>query len=123
MAGTTVLLVDDDPGMVETLSDILSARGYGVVTARSGLDALGLLREARCTVALMDIRMPGLNGVETLEAMRAVVPALPVIMMTAFTRDELVEEARRASAVAVLTKPLDLERVLRLVASVADPPA
>lgn len=108
----TLLLVDDDIGMVDTLADILSARGYEVVSASSGDAALVIVRRGGFDVALLDVRMPGLNGVETLKLMRALDPRIGVIMMTAFTRDELVEEARRSGAVAILSKPLDIEEVL-----------
>lgn len=59
--------------------------------------------------------MPGLNGVEALQAMKRTNPAIKVIMMTAFTRDELVQAARKASAMAVVSKPLDLDTVLDVV--------
>jgi DNA-binding NtrC family response regulator len=115
----SILIVDDDDGMVETLSDILTARQYAVSTAVSGESAMVQVGQREFDVVLMDIKMPGLNGVEALQAMKRVKPALKVIMMTAFTRDELVREARRASAVAVVPKPLDLDSVLALVDRVA----
>ena len=114
----SVLVVDDDAGMVETLADILEARQYRVGRAESGASAVAMVRDDRYDVVLMDIQMPGLNGVEALKAMRALAPDVSVIMMTAFTRHELVEEARRATALAVLAKPLDLDRVLRLIEAV-----
>ena len=109
-----VLVVDDDAGMVETLADILVERRYRVGTAESGASAVEMLRSDRYDVVLMDIQMPGLNGVDALKAMRALVPDLTAIMMTAFTRHELVEEARQVT-LAVLAKPLDIDRVLRLI--------
>ena len=117
----SVLVVDDDVGMVETLTDILAACRYHVITAHSGEAALGLLGQSACDVVLMDIQMPGLNGVETLRAMKARTPQLNVIMMTAFTRHDLVDEARRADALAVLPKPLDIEEMLALVGRATGP--
>lgn len=123
-ADATLLLVDDDVGMVDTLSDILSARGYDVATASSGDAALVMVRRRGFDVALMDVRMPGLNGVETLKAMRSLHPGMGVVMMTAFTRDELVEEARHCGAAAILSKPLDIDQVIGILESArrADPP-
>jgi CheY-like chemotaxis protein len=121
VANTTVLVVDDDVGMVETLVDILSANGYDVAAAHSGGAAISMVSESHYDVALMDIQMPGVNGVEALKTIRTVAPHLTVIMMTAFTSDELVEEARQASAVAVLFKPFDIARVLDLISSSARP--
>jgi DNA-binding NtrC family response regulator len=122
MARAWVLVVDDDAGMVDTLADILSANGHQVGLAYSGPSALDMVKSARYDVALMDIQMPGLNGVEVLKRMRDVAPEVAVIMMTAFTRHELIEEAKRAAA-AVLSKPLDIERVLGLIATASSRPA
>jgi DNA-binding NtrC family response regulator len=117
----SVLVVDDDAGMVETLADILTAKRYAVSTAASGEAAVDFVRRRDVDVVLMDIKMPGLNGVDALKAMKRAVPGVKVIMMTAFTRDELVEEAHKATAVAVLPKPLDLERVLVLIERAVGP--
>ena len=118
----SILIVDDDVGMVETLEDILSARSYDVVTADSGEAAIEHVRRRTFDVVLMDIKMPGLNGVEALQVMRRITPGLKVIMMTAFTRDELVDQAHRATAIAVVPKPLDLDRLLAVVDDVAASP-
>jgi DNA-binding NarL/FixJ family response regulator len=86
-----------------------------------------MVRRSRYDVAVMDVRMPGLNGVEALREVRALAPAMNVIMMTAFTRDELVEEAWRATPLAILSKPLDVGRVLSLIEAgarrVPEPPS
>src|SRR6266403_767503 len=115
MVSPSVLVVDDDVGMVDTLVDILSARRYRVEAAHSGDAAVAMVRRTSYDAVLMDIQMPGLNGVEALRLMKGVTPKLSVIMMTAFTRDELVEEARQATAVTVLPKPLDMDWVLALL--------
>jgi CheY-like chemotaxis protein len=119
--GASVLIVDDDEGMLETLADILAARDHEVATARSGEEALALLRDRHVDLVLMDIRMPGLDGLQALRRMRAQQPDLPVIMMTAFTRHDSVEEAR-GLGVTVLPKPLDLELVLDRLARVTRNP-
>ena len=113
-ARPSVLIVDDDVGMVDTLRDVFDAKGYDAATAHSGQAAVAMIERKPYDVVLMDIQMPGLNGIQTLQAMRRHVPGIPVIMMTAFTRHELVEEAKRA-AVAVLSKPLELDDVLGLI--------
>jgi two-component system response regulator FlrC len=107
-------VVDDDIGMVETLTDILDMHGYRVTPACSGEAALERVREAPHALALMDIQMPGLNGVETLEALRPIAPTMPVIFMTAYARHELTTRARE-TAVAVLPKPLDIPAALTLI--------
>ncbi len=69
----------------------------------------------RFNKVLLDIRMPGLNGVETLRAIKAIDPRTKVIMMTAYTQNELVGEAMRNHALAVLPKPVDIDRLLALL--------
>lgn len=122
MASRAVLVVDDDVGTVETLADILAAKAYRVTAAYSGEEAVARARAARYDAILMDIRMPGLDGVEALREIRREAPGTRVIMMTAFTRSERVEAAKAATAVAVLPKPLDVDRLLGLLAEVTGAP-
>lgn len=117
----SILLVDDDTGMVDTLTDIFEAVHHRVLAAGSGAAAvaeLGGKPEKPFDLVIMDIQMPGLNGVQTLRVIRDRAPDLPVIMMTAYTRDELVQEAERLSGRAVLRKPLDVPQVLGLIAEI-----
>ncbi len=104
--------------MAETLADILSAFGYAVTTASSAVAAVRVVTQTRPDLILMDVRMPGLSGVEALKTMKALAPQVTVIMMTAFARDDLAAEARRAAALAVLPKPIDMERLLALLTQV-----
>lgn len=115
MPQCSVLIVDDDAGMVETLADILRAKTYQVDTAQSGEAAVSKARRKRFNKVLLDIRMPGMNGVETLRAIKAIDPRTKVIMMTAYTQNELVGEAKRNHALAVLPKPVDIDRLLALL--------
>lgn len=117
----SVLVVDDDVGMADTLSDIFQANQYEVATAHSGDAAVTMAGSGTYDLILMDIQMPGLDGVQALTAMKAAGLAARVIMMTAYTRDELVKEAERRSGFPVLPKPLDLERVLALATSATCP--
>ena len=110
--GKSILVVDDDLGMAETLTDILEANQYEVTRAHSGEAAVKMARLTAYDLILMDIQMPGLNGVQALTAMKIEGLAPCVVMMTAYTRDELVDEAETRSGFAVLPKPLDLDRVL-----------
>lgn len=121
MSQPSILVVDDDVGMVETLADILREHRYQVATGYSGAAAVAMAREARYDAILMDIRMPGLNGVEALRAIKADSPRTSVIMMTAFTRHQLVEEAKQATALAVLSKPLEMDQVLAQLARATRP--
>jgi len=122
MPSRLVLVVDDDPGTVETLTDILSAKTYRVTSANSGDAAVEMVRRNGFGAVLMDIVMPGINGVEALKALKALKPIFPpgkVILMTAYSRHQLVEEAKREGALAVLAKPLDIEALLPLLEQAA----
>jgi DNA-binding NtrC family response regulator len=110
-----ILVVDDDPGMLDTLGDVLTATGYETSMASSGHAAIAKAKATRFDLIVMDVQMPGLNGVQTLHALRALDSHVSVIMMTAYTQDELVAESQRTTGFEVFSKPLDLDRVLPLV--------
>jgi CheY-like chemotaxis protein len=109
-----VLVVDDDVNHASTIADILGSIGLDVDVANSGPDALGLARIKRYDYALLDIRMPGMNGVELLERMRRERCDPPeTIMMTAYSQNDLTRAARHEGAAAVLEKPLDLPFLIK----------
>jgi DNA-binding NtrC family response regulator len=107
-----ILVVDDDQRMARTLADILKVKGYQAETAHSGAAALEMMAETAFDCVLSDIKMPGVNGVELYQAIKAKNPDLPVVLMTAYSADSLVREGLEEGAVAVLTKPLDMGMLL-----------
>ena len=114
-ASPKVLVVDDDPGIRETMLDILSLEGYEVEVADSGERAVELSSKGRYDFALLDIRMPGMNGVQTLRALKRLDSAIRVIMITGFDEGELAAMAMDAGAEAVFRKPLDVATFLPLL--------
>ena len=110
-----ILVVDDDTGMLRTLHYILSEKGYQVETATDGAGAIANLKAKHFDVVLTDIKMPGMNGVELMREAKRLSPHTVTVMMTAYTRDELVQEAMREGAMAVLPKPLDLDQVVSFI--------
>ena len=110
-----ILVVDDDDGMAETLVDILEDAGLTVETASDGFQAVEMVQENGFDLALMDIRMPGMNGVEAFKRIKNVDPAMRVAMMTAFTQEALIQEAYDEGAREVFFKPLQLERVMDFI--------
>jgi CheY-like chemotaxis protein len=114
VTGTSVLVVDDELGMRETVADILSAKGYDVTTAVSGEDALSQLRTTSFALVLMDIRMPGRDGISVLQEIGG--PPPPVVLMTAYAADEHVRAAAEAGSFALIHKPVPPERLLDVVA-------
>ena len=106
-----ILLVDDDTGHRTMLHTLLGEWGYGVTGAEDGEQAVALCRERSFDLVLMDIRMPKMNGLEALGEIKAYNPALPVLMMTAFSDVEAAVTALKAGADDFLVKPLDFGKL------------
>jgi two-component system, NtrC family, response regulator GlrR len=111
---TQVLLVDDEPGMLETLTDILVSAGYAVTAVGDGDTALEHMRRGGYDVVLMDVRMPGRDGVSVFVDSGA--PPPPVILMTAYALEERLRVAREAQVHAVLHKPFAAPYLLGVLA-------
>src|SRR4030043_676697 len=112
MVKPVVLIVDDEEGIRETLSGIFEDEGCSVVTANSGEEALDLLKEQNPDLILLDIWLPGIDGIKILEEIKVLRPDLPVIMISGHGNIELAVKATRLGAYDFLEKPLSLERVL-----------
>ncbi|WP_211193772.1 response regulator [Pyxidicoccus fallax] len=114
-----ILLVDDEESLRITLAANLELEGHTVLEAASAEDALKVLSEHSVDVVLTDIRMPGLHGVDLLRRIKQDRPDMPVVLMTAFTAEELVDDALAEGAFTVLPKPFDvahaLDTILRAV--------
>jgi len=107
-----VLVVDDDRRMVKTICDILQVKGFETVTAFSGEEAMEKAKGDGLGCVLMDVKMPGIDGIESLKLLRDAAPGLPILLMSAYATCEQAEEAKRQGAYAVLTKPIDVQGVL-----------
>ncbi len=110
-----ILVVDDDPEMVRTLSDVLELHGWETVAAYSGDEAVALAAQPDIAVVVMDVRMPGLNGVEALRAIKANRPGTRVVLMTAYAARDLLAEAERDGALKIMPKPVALPELLALL--------
>jgi two-component system response regulator AtoC len=106
---TTVLLVDDEPGVLFTLSELLTERGHRVITARSGDDALTKLDDADTVVT--DLSMPGMDGLELMTHIVQRDPALPVLLLTAHGSERVAVEAMKKGAYDYLAKPFDIDEI------------
>lgn len=107
-----VLVVDDDRRMVKTICDILRVNGHNAEPAYSGEEALEKVKTETPDCVLMDLRMDGIDGIESLKLLKGVAPDLPVVLMSAYATEEQVEEAKRAGAYSLLTKPIDIQMVM-----------
>lgn len=107
-----MLVVDDEPGIRKLLEDILSDEGFMVATVPSGEDALEVVGRELFDVILLDVALPGMDGLETLARLRAVGCRAPVVAISGHASAEQAVAAVRAGAVDFLEKPLGMERVL-----------
>jgi DNA-binding response OmpR family regulator len=113
-----LLVVDDDAAIRASLRDALTADEVHVSEAADGREALDLVLAGRVDVVLTDVRMPGVDGLELLRRVRALAPAVEVVLMTAWDDPEVRLEATRAGVRACLVKPLDLHVLRALVEEV-----
>ena len=106
-----VLLVDDDVKWRQILQSFLELKGFDVLTASSGEEAMRQLVRSSPRVLLLDIKMPGMDGLLTLKHIRMACPNLPVIFTTHVDEDEAIREAGILGAYDYLVKPFDLEHL------------
>lgn len=111
--GATILIVDDDPGHRLTLQTIIKSWGYRVETVDNGSKAVERVMEKPFELILMDVRMAEMSGIDALKRIKDYNPAIPILIMTAYSSVESAVEALKAGAYDYLTKPLDFE-VLKL---------
>jgi two-component system response regulator HydG len=108
-----LLIVDDDAGHLATLKTIARSWGYGVTAVDDGTDAVARVKETLFDLILMDVRMTQLDGIAALKQIKAFNPAIPILIMTAYSSVASAVDALKAGAYDYLTKPLDFE-ALRL---------
>ena len=111
------LVVDDDRMLAQTLGEILELKGWSVQVATSGTEAVNVVAREQFDIVLMDVRMPGMDGVDAFKAMKASRPDIRVILMTAYTSEERIGEAHRAGVSRVIPKPVDVPTLLALTAA------
>ncbi len=114
-ASPTLLIVDDEPAVREALLEALADRGFDLVAADSGPAALSLVRERPVDAALLDLRMPGMDGLAVLDALKAHDPDVEVILVTAYATLETAVSAIKREAYDYVAKPFDIDSLERLV--------
>ncbi|HEX5475695.1 MAG TPA: response regulator [Vicinamibacterales bacterium] len=117
MSGS-VLVVDDDRQMVKTLCGVLRLKGWDTTAAYSGEEAVEAVKTGAFSAVVMDVRMPGLDGVGAFRQIRRLAPRLPVILMTAYAAHELLAQAERDGVLMILPKPLPITQLTQVLADV-----
>jgi len=110
-----ILIVDDEQTVRDVLAEFFTEQGYEVATADSGADALRGLPETRPDLVLLDVRMPGIDGVETLRRLRTIAPGVSVIMVTANEDVALARTTLKLGALDYVAKPFDFAYLERSV--------
>lgn len=110
-----VLVVDDEPLIVEILTDFLSAQGYEVVGAHVAADAFTMMEVSPPDVLLLDIALPLVDGMTVLRRVRALYPDLRVVMVTANADENVARDALRRGAFDYVVKPFDFDYLARVV--------
>ena len=113
MATDLVMLVDDEVPFVETMTKRLAKRDLNVIAAFSGQEALEILDKHRdVDVVILDVKMPGMDGIETLRRIKSAYPLIEVVMLTAHATVESAIEGMKFGAFDYLMKPCDMDQLI-----------
>jgi len=113
-----ILIVDDDLGICQTVSDILKLSGFRVTCALDGYHAIELYQQQEFDLVLMDMRMPGLNGLETYRELKSINPSVKVIIMTAYTVEDILTDAKNEGVLSIISKPFRMQGLLDTITSI-----
>jgi DNA-binding NtrC family response regulator len=115
-----ILIVDDNVNLTRAMAFVLKRKGYTVITAKDGLEGVRKTKESSFTLILMDIKMPRLNGVEALKRILKIQPDSIVVMTTAYSVDDLIQEALQEGAYGVIHKPVNPEEIITLLETISE---
>lgn len=115
MARAKILVVDDNWQFSENLYDILHEKGYDVDVTYSASQAVETIKKTEFDVVLMDIKMPLMDGVEVISVIKDACPSTAVIIMSAYSVEELVDRGLKEGAAAFLRKPLDIGKLIEQI--------
>jgi CheY-like chemotaxis protein len=111
----SILVVDDNQSMAKGLRDVLELKGFPAYAARSGAEALKILKEHEVDVMVTDVIMPEMDGVALFLEARQTHPQLTTIFMTAYAADDLIQKGLAEGIKTVLNKPVDIDFLLLLL--------
>lgn len=113
----TVMVVDDRVGIRRLLQEVLQGAGYTVLAASGGDEAIDLIRKHPVQLVLLDMKMSGMDGLETLTLLKKVCPQVIILIMTAYEELEVLKEAARRGAAGYISKPFDIEELKCIIAN------
>ena len=103
-----ILIVDDQPGIRLLLNEVFKKEGYNTHLAANGLDALKIAEATALDCALLDMKIPGMDGLEILARLKKMQPDLPVVMMTAYVEQHMIDSATELGVAKYFTKPFNI---------------
>lgn len=109
--GKRLLIVDDQLGIRVLLHEVFKKEGYSIFLAENGQVALNIMVEKSPSVVLLDMKIPGMDGIEILRQIRKIAPATKVIMMTAYGELDMLNEASELGVLRHFTKPFDIDEL------------
>jgi DNA-binding response OmpR family regulator len=112
MVKMKIMLVDDEERFIQTTQKMIAKKGYDVLTATSGEECLKKLEDELVHVVILDVKMPGIDGVETLKHIKQKFPLVEVIMLTGHATAESAVEGLKLGATDYLTKPANIEDLI-----------
>ena len=110
-----VLLVDDEEGFVDVLAKRLSRRNFEATAAYNGTEAIQILRRADFDMAVLDLKMEGMDGIDVLKIFKIMAPDLPVIILTGHGSLASAEEGLKAGATDYISKPYEFEKLVEKI--------
>ncbi len=113
-----ILIVDDNECLCENLIDILEFKGFDAIDVHDGYKAIEIVKKNEPDVVLMDVKMPGISGVETLGILKKIAPKLDVIMITAFADDEVFKRGLEDSTYTVIQKPINIDKLIFMLEAI-----
>ena len=115
MSAASVLIVEDNPDLGEALKAGIEEEGYQVTLVTSAERAIDLYRESDFDISFMDVKLPGIDGINGLTTILATNPDARIVVMSGYKVETLLEEAVKRGAVSVLQKPFSVEQMLDLI--------
>ena len=107
-----ILIVDDEPGIVDEVSSFLTEEGYEIRTADTAADGIKVFKDFRPALVLLDMKLPDQPGVEVLRVVKQLSPSTKVIVNTGYVDQKMIDEAENLGRDAFLQKPFNLERLV-----------
>ena len=108
----TIMIIDDEPSILKSLSGLLTDEGFEVITATNGYEGLKRIEEESPDLVLLDIWMPGIDGIETLKEIKKSNPSIQVIIITGHGNIETAVRATKLGAFDLIEKPLSIDKVI-----------